>query len=445
MLAVAVCAVIVLHRKVLGRERFNVVPVWPTPFHKAMLVYTDVILDPVELPASGGNLPAPVMVPQLQYVQQPQLPATVQAPAPVIQPTVVVVPAPQQPVAWLQPPEVQQEEPVAPTAPQQQTLPQNAQPVYINPNTNLPADPAPAQSLELDPDPEMPGNLAMSLEGDWLNKIELSREKGAILECRNIEVTAPSACQQQLKSFTPSIYSDCVPETKYAYDSLKSKPFVKPDGSMLSADHKQKIAAELAHMWYPGEQGEGKRSWKASAEELDGETKLARYIVNMLTRIWTVCEKTEKYKTDPRWLNTKAHWPHVVMIFDSTGPGYWRNWEFSLNWMDTFAVLGAGVAPTLGWKERRNVVDLAIAHELAHGTSLAHQETFRSAELFYMHILTNDLGVQVNVSCRDCMMVGLCDKAMCPNCAYEYPGGSVCNCPNVQEATPRLWVGYNMQ
>jgi hypothetical protein len=197
-------------------------------------------------------------------------------------------------------------------------------------------------------------------------------------------------------------------------------------------------------MWYPGDQGEGKRSWRASAEELDGETKLARYIVNMLTRIWTVCEKTEQYKTDPRWLNTKAHWPHVVMIFDSTGPGFWAGWEFSLNWLDEFAVLGAGVTPTLGWKERRNVVDLAIAHELAHGTSLAHQETFRSAELFYMHILTNDLGVQVNVSCRDCMMVGLCDKSMCPKCAYEYPGGSVCNCPNVTTNT-QVWRAYNIR
>lgn len=65
-------------------------------------------------------------------------------------------------------------------------------------------------------------------------------------------------------------------------------------------------------------------------------------------------------------------------------------------------------------------INHTILHELAHSTPPAHGDEWRDAFIFFLKVATEELGWTVFMSCDRCQNYGLCDKAMCPKCTWNF-------------------------
>jgi hypothetical protein len=223
------------------------------------------------------------------------------------------------------------------------------------------------------------------------------------------------------------VYEDCVANAKASYDNLKGVKYVSILGSSLDANQMRKAKPDQKH-WLAGTAGtSGERKMtQATPDQLEREMALASGFEEICKKLWNYCDTDPVVSRDPRWLNLKQDWPRAMFFVE---PSEQVTWSGTYVFNGEFSIIAFAITPGSDYSSDAWGVggwNSLLLHELAHTTHTVHGSEFRSAWMFLCRIATEQLGISVRLTCGECNMYGVCDKAMCPKCNWVNVPASGC-------------------
>jgi flagellar motor protein MotB len=247
--------------------------------------------------------------------------------------------------------------------------------------------------------------------------------------CKEIAFGASAtSCELYVKKANAKATTDCKAKSTITFGEISNKPYIIPDGSTMTPKQKQVMMSfENGKLWMPGDKADDKRSKPSTPDIVQNEAAMANHFQSVMKAIWDFCEKDASYKKDPRWLNLKRYWPLAIVFYDSANaPG--NTAFFQIVKDPAFTFMGISTNPMINTNmkdEKLKATQTAILlHELGHSSQGLHNEEWRNAYMFFVNIATFNLGINVFLSCNECMEYGICNKLMAPKSDFE----DICHC-----------------